>query len=200
MLKRVVTFSLSIVLLLILPLTSHAASNPAVTSWKDWKVTFNQEVNKNSGLELVSIQSADNTKHPVSVTISADSKKFVVNPKKPYLFGKKYTLVIPKEVKSAQGKTLHEEATKTFSVTSDYVESIETNYTSLLTDVIVTKKKNAPVTKVELQLDGTTDSLRLKRENNHFSRGFLGLQRGQAFELHLYDEERLLEVLYYEVN
>lgn len=200
MLKRIVTFSLAMVLLCVLPLTSSAASKSTVDSWKDWKITFSQEVNAKSGLELVYIQSADQTKHPVSVTISADSKKFIVDPEKPYLFGEKYTLVIPKEVKSAKGKTLKQQASKTFTVESDYIESIETDYTAFMTNILVNKKNNANVTRVEIRLDGTTISQELKREKNQFSRGMLSIARGQAFEVHVYDDERLLEVLYYKVK
>lgn len=200
MLKRIVTFSLAMVLFCVLPLTSSAASKSTVDSWKDWNITFNQEVNAKSGLELIYIQSADHTKHPVSVTISADSRKFIVDPKKPYLFGEKYTLVIPKEVKSAKGKTLKQQASKTFTVESDYIESIDTDYTAFMTNILVNKKNMANVSRVEILLDGTITPQEMKRQKNQFSRGMLSIARGQAFEIHVYGEKQLLEVLYYKVK
>ncbi len=200
MLKRMITFSLAMVLLCVLPLTSSAALKSNVDSWKDWNVTFNQEVNHHSGLEHVYIQSDDHTKHPVSVTISADSKKFIVEPEKPYLFGEKYTLVIPQSIKSAQGETLKQQATKNFAVESDYIESIETHFTPFLTNILVNKKSDANVTKVEMVLEGTTIPQNLKRQVNEFSKGMFSLSRGQAFEIHVYDDKRLLEVLYYKVK
>lgn len=201
MLKNIVSFTLAMMLLFSIQLPSTAASNPTVTSWKDWTVTFSQDVNQDSNLDAIYIQSADQKKHPASVSISADSNKIVVDPKKPYLFGENYTLVIPKDVRSTTGKTLHKDVTKNFTVESDYIDTIETNYTALMTNVIITPKSSSEVAEITMEIQGTTRTQELIRGKEYFSKGIFGLSRGQAFELHLYNHDGdKLETLYYEVK
>lgn len=200
MFKNIVSFTLAMMLLFSIQLPSTAASNPAVTSWKDWTVTFSQDVNQDSNLDAIYIQSADQKEHPASVSISADSNKIVVDPKKPYLFGENYTLVIPKDVRSAKGKTLHKDVTKKFTVESDYIDAIETNYTALVTNVIV-KQSSLDVAKVEMLVQGTTNTQPLLRGNDQFSKGVFGLSRGQILEIYVYDDAgKELETLYYQVK
>lgn len=200
-LKNIGSFTLAIVLFLSLQLTSTAASHAPVTSWKDWTVTFSQDVSKNdSNLDAITIQSANEKQHDASVNISANSSKVVVKPTKPYIFGEKYTLVIPKEVRSAAGKALKKEERKEFSVESDYIESIETNYTALLTNILVTPK-SADVRKIDVGLIDSTNTDSMIRGKKQFTKGIFGLSRGQTLELVIYDENnQVLEELYYEVK
>lgn len=200
MFKNIVSFSLAIILFTVMQFPSTAASPSPITSWKDWNITFNQEVGSNSNLDAIYVQSPDLKKHPVSVSISADPRKVVVDPTKPYIFGENYTLFIPKEVQSAEGKALQADVTKNFSVESDYIDSIQTNYTSLLTNVIV-KPHSSEVTKVEVFIEGTTRNQTLHRGKEQFSKGIFGLARGQTLEVHMYNsDEDLLETLYYKVK
>lgn len=200
MLKNIVSFTLAMMLLFSIQLPSTAASNPTVTSWKDWTVTFSQDVNQDSNLDAIYIQSADQKKHPASVSISADSNKIVVDPKKPYLFGENYTLVIPKDVRSTKGKTLHKDVTKNFTVESDYIDTIKTNYTALATNIIV-KQSSLDVATIEVFVQGTTKTQLLHRGEEHFSKGVFGLARGQTLEIYVYDDAgNELETLYYQVK
>ncbi|MEK5039857.1 Ig-like domain-containing protein [Sporosarcina sp. FSL K6-3457] len=169
-------------------------------SEKSWTITFNENVNERADLNSIHIQSANKVEHEVSSVLSDDSTKIIVKPTKPYRFGTEYTLVIPKGLTSVKGTPLKEDVTKSFTLQSTYIDTIETDSTSWLTNVVV-QRKSSDVSHMTVSLEGFLEEMTLLRQNNQFSRGIRGLAAGQTVIIRAYDENnQLLETQYYDVK
>ena len=166
---------------------------------KPWTITFNKTVsNESQNRQSIYIQTSDQQRHDVSIQLSADSEKVIVETKKPYLFGEVYTLIIPKGFKSANGTTLKTDVTKSFQVTGKSINEINATANPLFTNIIV--KGTADIFKVTFSLNESEEQS-LHRTNEHFSFGQQGLAKGDLLTIRAYNtQSKLIETQYYQVK
>jgi len=202
MLKRITSLLLLATLFLFWNETASAVTfefEPITEPEKSWTITFNDEVNQLADLESIYITSADQVKHDVSIRLSADSKKIIVKPTKPYQFGKNYTLVIPKGFESAKGQKLKDEVALPFRLQGTHIQTISANWNSMVTNVIV--QGTDAVAKVTVSFRNVPKKTLHRQLNNTFSHGVGGLVTGDLLTIHAYDaQNQLLETQHYEVK
>ncbi|WP_153730445.1 Ig-like domain-containing protein [Sporosarcina obsidiansis] len=177
--------------------TTHAAGIQSVTDpMKPWTITFNQEVlNQTDNLHRISMYSKD---QKVSLSLSADSKKVTVKPQIPYLFGEIYTLTIPSDFRSDSGKVLKTAVTKEFEITGQYIQAITAVANPFVTNINV--QTNQEVFQANFSVNQGTP-IKMIRNLDSFSKGQLGLTKGDMLTIEVFDQqERLLETQYYEVK
>jgi len=202
MLKRITSLLLLATLFLFWNETASAVTfnfEPITEPEKSWTIMFNDDVNERADLESIYITSADQVKHDVSIRLSADSKKIIVKPTKPYQFGENYTLVIPKGFESAKGQKLKEDVTLPFKLQGTYIQTISADWNSLATNVII--QGTDSVVKVTASFGNAPEKTLHRQLNNKFTLGMGGLLRGDTLTIHAYDaQNQLLETQYYEVK
>jgi len=166
---------------------------------KNWTISFNNTVaNTEQNLQTIYVQSTNNEKHAVSIQISADSKKVIVKPKIPYLFGTMYTLVIPSQFTSNDGKNIKAEVTKQFQIQGNIITDISALANPLFTNIIV--KGSDEMIKVTADINGGSE-FPLIRNNAQFSKGQQGLVKGDFLTIRAYDRHNnVVETQYYKVK
>lgn len=163
---------------------------------KPWNITFNEAVaSDDTNINQIYVRSADNKNIEISINLSADSKKVTVIPKKHYNLGETYTLVIPKEFKSANWQDLNEGTTMTFIIEGKYIEEVTAvAFPNFVTNVKV--KGSDDVAKVLVTVNNSQIET-LISNGTYYSKGFLGLMKGDQLTIQVYDQnERLLETQY----
>ncbi|MEK4384790.1 Ig-like domain-containing protein [Solibacillus sp. FSL W7-1464] len=168
-------------------------------SVKPWTITFNEAVaGDRDNLNQIYVQSDDNNKVEISINLSADSKEVIVIPQNHYNFAETYTLVIPKGFKSAGGQKLPEDTKMPFIIEGQYIEEITANFNALATNITVKGADSIAEVKVTIN-NGQTETL--ISNGTHFSKGLLGLVKGDRLKIQVYNEDRhLLETHYYNVH
>lgn len=167
---------------------------------KPWTITFNEPIESGKGnLQMIYVRSADNKNIEISYKISADLEKVTVIPINYYTFGETYTLVVPKGFKSAHGKETTEDTTLTFQIEGKVITEISATSNPLLTNIIV--KGMEEISKVDILSNRLPGEVTLNSVGTHFSKGFLGLQKGDSLTIQAYDiNNTLLETQYYNVK
>jgi hypothetical protein len=203
MIKRIVTTLLLVCLVLFFNVPANATSfeSQIITDpEKSWTITFNNEVSFESpNRNAIYIVSANGDKHPVSLTVSDDSKKITVHPTEPYTFGTLYTLVIPKEFVSKKGDKLKLDVKKQFQLQGTHILTISATLNPLFTNVIVQGTSN--VTSMKVSVNGTAEETIHPSSNHQFQRGMLGLAVGDQLIIRAFDRHGdLLETQNYEVK
>lgn len=167
---------------------------------KPWTITFNEAIaSDEENLKKIYVQSADNKKIETSYKISSDLTKVTVVVKNYYVFGETYILIIPKGFKSKEGKITSEDTTMAFQIEGKVITDITATENPLYTNIIV--KGIEDITKVGLQSNRLKEVVKLNNVGTHFSKGILGLQKGDSLTIHAYDENNtLLETQYYNVK
>lgn len=167
---------------------------------KPWTITFNEPIESGKGnLQRIYVRSADNKNIEIYYKISADLEKVTVIPINFYTFGETYTLVVPKGFKSAHGKETTEDTTMTFQIEGKVITEISATSNPLLTNIIV--KGTEEISKVDVLSNRLPREVTLNSVSTHFSKGFLGLQKGDSLTIQAYDiNNTLLETQYYNVK
>lgn len=202
MLKKITTLVLLATLFLfwIEPASAKTFDfKPITDPMKDWTISFSDTVNEPVDPNAIYITSANNQNHDVSIRLSADSTKIIVEPKNPYLFGTEYTLVIPQSFASAKGQKLKEEVTMPFQLQGTHIQTITANWNSLATNVIVQGTEH--VAKTTVSFRNMPEKNLHRQSNNTFSLGVGGLAAGDILTIHAYGaQDQLLETQLYEVK
>lgn len=167
--------------------------------FKPWTITFSNTVSTDSkNLDTVVVQSASKINHRVSIKVSADSSKVIVETEKPYLFGNTYKLIIPKKFVSEKGNELQAEKVKFFRITGEKIQTISATANPFVTNIIV--KGDSSISRVSFALKNGQEEF-LIRNGQQFSKGLQGLSREDLLTIRAYDSTNLLiETQYYEVN
>lgn len=200
------TITLTLLLSLLLPFFINGSISAETTGvqtidypTKSWTISFNDAVaSDEQNRQKIYVTTANKEIFEVSINLSADSKKVIVEPKNPYIFGTTYTLVIPQDFQSANGSKLNAEVTKQFQLKGKVISKISTNMTPLLTNVIVNGSNNIMKVTVSINGDKATS---LNYVGTHFSKGFIGLIKGDTLTINAYDQNNnLLETQKYVVK
>lgn len=166
---------------------------------KSWTISFNEEVNNLADLNSIYVKAPDGNKHEASITISDDSKRIIVKPRKPYIFGTQYTLLIPKGFESAKGKKLKEDVTMEFKLHGLYIQNIQATANPFATHVLV--QGTSAISKVTLSINDGAEEATIRGINSQFSRGMIGVVSGDSLTIRAYDAQgNLLEKQNYEVK
>ncbi|WPC40187.1 Ig-like domain-containing protein [Clostridium sp. JS66] len=107
---------------LILPTCAYAKefeNHENVAKNKLWTIKFNSVLDTQLLEKNINITDAKGNIVETTISISSDKKSVKLIPKKEYITGETYTLHINEGIKSVEGKSLKENATKEFTVTGD---------------------------------------------------------------------------------
>ncbi|NLY79941.1 MAG: hypothetical protein GX072_08670 [Lysinibacillus sp.] len=167
----------------------------------EFTITFSDEVKNNvENLNKIYIRSESGEKQSLSINVSTDPTKVIVKSKNPYIFGEIYTLVIPKGVESVKGEKTEKEVTQPFQVEGTYIQSIDVNYTSFLSEIKVFVNDIESIQRVVVTLENGSE-IDLHKKYGEFSRGMMGLLPGDLLKIEAYDStNKIVETQYVKVK
>lgn len=94
---------------------------------KNWKITFNKDINLDSAKNSIKIYKKDNNESLDIKFLNSKGNVVEVSPQSSYEEGKDYVLTIDQDLKSAEGKSLKEPVKYNFKVKEDSIQPEQQN-------------------------------------------------------------------------